>query len=79
MATLTPDDEGKFLVDIEGEQLGIVTAVEDNTAWVDPEPGLGESVLAAFGWTEKGEDDYTVSGDAVDTVTGEEVRVHTDI
>lgn len=79
MATLTAEDEGKFLVDVEGEQLGIVTAVEDNTAWVDPEPGLGEAVLAAFRWTEKEEDDYTVSGEVVDTVTGEEVRVDGDI
>jgi len=79
MATLTSEDEGKFLVDVEGEQLGIITAVEENTAWVDPEPGLGEAVLAAFGWTDKGEDDYTVEGDVVDTVTGEEVRVDADL
>ncbi|GAA0298102.1 hypothetical protein [Halarchaeum salinum] len=79
MATLTSEDEGKILVDVEGEELGVVTEVESNTAWVDPDPGLGEAVLAAFGWTEKNEDDYTIAGDLVDTVTDEEIRVDVDL
>ncbi|GGM57471.1 hypothetical protein J2752_000999 [Halarchaeum rubridurum] len=79
MATLTSEDEGKILVDVEGEELGVVTEVESNTAWVDPDPGLGEAVLAALGWSEKDEDDYTVDGDLVDTVTEGEVRVNADL
>ncbi|GAD53929.1 hypotheical protein [Halarchaeum acidiphilum MH1-52-1] len=79
MATLTSEDEGKILVDIEGEEFGVVTEVESNTAWVDPDPGLGEAALAAFGWSEKGEDDYTVGGEVVDTVTEGEIRVDADL
>lgn len=79
MATLTSEDVGKILVDVEGEELGVVTDVEDNTAWIDPEPGLGEAILAAFGWTEKNEDDYSIDGDLVDTVTDEEIRVNADL
>jgi len=79
MATLTSEDEGKILVDIEGEELGVVTEVESNTAWVDPDPDLSDAVLAAFGWSERDEDDYTVDGDLVDTVTEGEIRVNTDL
>jgi hypothetical protein len=79
MATLTAEDEGKILVDEEGEELGVVTEVEDDTAWVDPDPGLGEATLAAFGWAEKNEDDYTVEGELVVTVTGQEIRLDADI
>jgi len=79
MATLTAEDEGKVLVDTEGEELGVVTGVESNTAWVDPEPGLAHATLAAFGWADKDEEDYTVLGEAVATVTEEEVRLERDV
>ncbi|GGN12904.1 hypothetical protein [Halarchaeum nitratireducens] len=79
MATLTSEDEGKILVDVEGEEFGVVTEVESNTAWVDPDPGLGDAVLAALGWSERDGDDYTVEGDLVDTVTEGEIRVNVDL
>lgn len=79
MATLEHEDVGKTVVDVEGERLGVVTEVEENTAYVDPEPGLGEAVLSAFGWTDANEDDYTLHGDAVDTVTEDELRVNADL
>lgn len=79
MATLTSEDEGKILVDVEGEEFGVVTDVEENTAWVDPDPDLGDAVLAALGWSERDEDDYTVEGDLVDTVTEGEIRVNADL
>lgn len=79
MATLSEGDEGKFLVDAADEQLGIVTKVEGNTAWVDPDPGIAESWLQVFGWGSADEDDYTVDGDAIDTVTDDELRVNADL
>lgn len=79
MATLTSQDEGKFLVDREGEQLGIVNHVEDNTAYVDPDPGIAEAWVEAFGWGDVEQDDYEVPGEAVDTVTDDEVRVAKDL
>jgi hypothetical protein len=79
MATLSEDDEGKFLVDATGEQLGIVTEVEGNTAWVDPDPGIAESWMEALGWSDADEDDFTVNGDAIDEVTDDELRVYADL
>lgn len=79
MATLTNEDVGKALVDAEGEQLGIVTGVEDGTAYADPDPDLGEAFLEAFGWAEVHDDDLAVPTDAIDTVTDAEVRVSRDL
>ena len=79
MATLTTEDEGKFPVDSEGEQLGVVTAVEDGTAYIEPDPSLTEAVTQAFGWGDADADDIEVPPAAVDTVTDEEIRVSRDL
>jgi len=62
MATLSSDDEGKFLVDAEDEQIGIVTEVDTaaNVAYVDPDPGIGEAWLQGFGYGDADEDDIRV-------------------
>ncbi|WP_232686673.1 hypothetical protein [Halobacterium zhouii] len=79
MATLTTEDEGKFLVDSEGEQLGVITAVDDGTAYVEPDPSIPEAIIQAFGWGDADADDLEVPPAAVDTVTDEEVRVSRDL
>ncbi len=79
MATLSEEDEGKFLMDSEGEQLGIVSEVSDGTAYVDPDPNIGEAWLEVFGWGSAADDDLTVPGEVVDTVTDQEIRVNKDL
>lgn len=81
MATLSSDDEGKFLVDAEDEQIGIVTEVDadGNVAYVDPDPGIGEAWLEGFGYGDANEDDIRVPFEAVSTVTDEEIRVPRDV
>lgn len=75
MAIVTDEDEGKFLVDATGEQIGIVTGVEENVAYVEPDPGVSEAVLQGFGFGSTDEDDIEVPGDSVETVTDKQVRV----
>ena len=81
MAVLSSEDEGKFLVDAEGEQIGIVSEVDaaENLAYVDPDPGIGESWLEGFGYGDADEDDIRVPFEAVSTVTDEEIRVPRDV
>lgn len=81
MATLSSDDEGKFLVDAEDEQIGIVTEVDAdaNVAYVDPDPGIGEAWLQGFGYGDADADDIRVPFEAVSTVTDEEIRVPRDL
>lgn len=77
--TLTEEDEGKVLVDAEGEELGVVTEVEGNVGYIDPNPGLGEAALAAFGHADHNEDDLVIEDDIVAAITDEEIRLRGDV
>ena len=81
MTVLSPADEGKFLMDAEAEQIGVVTEVdpEEQVAYVEPDPSIGEAVLQGFGFGEADEDDIEVPADSVATVTDTEVRVSVDL
>ena len=81
MTVLSTADEGKFLMDAEGEQIGVVTEVDpkEQVAYVEPDPSIGEAVLQGFGFGEADEDDIEVPADSVATVTDTEVRVSTDL
>lgn len=81
MSILSTEDEGKYLMDAEGEQIGIVTEVdtERNTAYVEPDPGLSEAWLQSLGYGDSDEDDIEVPGETVDTITDTELRVPRDL
>jgi hypothetical protein len=78
-STLTDEEEGKTVVDASGEPLGLVTAVEEDTAYVEPNPDLAESIAARLGWGDAEEDDYTVHADAVGETTDDEVRLREEL
>lgn len=73
--TLSDDAVGKDVIDAEGEQIGIVTAVEYGTAHVDPDPGLTEKFKAKLGWDDADEAKYPLQEEAVETVTDDEIRL----
>ncbi|WP_254542876.1 hypothetical protein [Halomarina pelagica] len=79
MVALSSDEKGKVLVDAEGEALGVVTGVEDGVAFVDLDPGVGETILAGLGHDEADADDVAVEADLVADVTETEVRLRGDI
>jgi len=81
MTVLSVEDEGKFLMDVEGEQIGIVTEVDTDrqVAFVEPEPGVAESVVQGLGFGDADEDDIEVPADSVATVTDSELRVDRDL
>jgi len=81
MSVLSTEDEGKFLMDAEGEQLGIVTEVDPQAqvAYVEPDPDIGESWLQGLGYGDADEDDIEVPADSVATVTDSELRVDRDL
>jgi sporulation protein YlmC with PRC-barrel domain len=81
MTVLSTEDEGKFLMDVEGEQIGVVTEVDvdEQLAYVEPEPGLAESLVQGLGYGDADEDDIEVPADSVETVTDTELRVSIDL
>jgi hypothetical protein len=81
MSVLSPEDEGKFLMDIEAEEIGIVTEVDpgEQIAHVEPDPDIGEAVIQGLGFGSADDDDIEVPADSVVTVTDSEVRVDKDL
>ena len=81
MTVLSPEDEGKFLMDAEAEQIGIVTEVdpEEQAAYVDPDPNVSEAILQGLGFGDADSDDIEVPSEAVETVTDSEIRVARDL
>ena len=72
-ATITEDVEGKPVVH-DGETVGIVTEVENGTAFVEPDPGLTEKLRGKLGWSDD-EDAYPLQEAAVDRITDDEIRL----
>jgi len=81
MSVLSPEDEGKFLMDIKAEEIGIVTEVDpgEQVAYVEPNANIGEAVLQGFGFGSADDDDIEVPADSIVTVTDSEVRVDKDL
>jgi hypothetical protein len=81
MTVLSTADESKYLVDIDGEQIGLVTAVDttEQVAYVEPEPGLSEAWIQGLGYGDADDDDIRVPADSVETITDTELRVATDL
>lgn len=70
--------EGKRVVNEDGEKIGVVTAVRNDTAYVDPDPGMAESLTSKLGWGDVDEDDYPLPEAAIERITDEEVHVRRD-
>jgi hypothetical protein len=74
------EDVGKTVVNGNGDDVGMVSAVEHGTAYVDPEPGITTKITAALGWENIDDDDgYPLQEEAVATVTGDQVRLKSDL
>ena len=81
MTVLSTADEGKVLMDVEGEEIGVVTGVDtdEQVAYVEPDPGIAEAVYQGLGLGGSDEDDIEVPADSVATVTDTEIRVSVDL
>jgi hypothetical protein len=77
---LSPEDEGKWLTDELGRELGIVTEVdpEQQIAYIEAAPNLTETVIQGLGFGDADADDFEVPADWVEAITENEVRVPSD-
>lgn len=73
--SFTSDDVGKRVENANGEQIGIVGAVDPGIAYVEPDPGVTDSVKAALGWKPEQEDAIALEEAAVSEITDEVVRL----
>ncbi|WP_336342785.1 hypothetical protein [Halalkalicoccus ordinarius] len=75
MAQFSDDDEGKTVVNADGEEVGIIAAVEHGTAHVDPDPGVTDKIMSTLGWSDRDEDTYPLQEESVEAITDDEVRL----
>ncbi|MHC3437309.1 PRC-barrel domain containing protein [Natrialbaceae archaeon A-gly3] len=74
-AEFTSDDEGKRIVNAEGEQIGIIESVEAGTAHVEPDPGMTDTIKSKLGWGDADEETYSLEERNVESITDDEVRI----
>lgn len=74
-ANFTDDDEGKHVVNAEGETIGIVEAVEGGAAHVEPDPGITDTIKSRLGWGDSDEETYRLEAEHVDTITDDEIQL----
>lgn len=69
------DDVGKPVVVSGGDQIGMVTEVEGDTAYVDPHPGMTEKIMAKLGWGDRDSQDLPLEADRIAVITDDEVQL----
>lgn len=73
--TLTEDDEGKNVVNANGDQVGRVVSVEHGQAHVDPDPGLTDTIRSKLGWGEEGEESYRLDSSSIESISDDEIHL----
>lgn len=76
---VTQEDEGKRVVNFQGDKIGVVKQVDDGTAHVDPDPGITDQIRSKLGWNDADQSDYMLQEDRISTVTDDEIRLKDNI
>ncbi|WP_122090170.1 hypothetical protein [Halalkalicoccus subterraneus] len=72
---LTDAAVGTPVVDATGLEIGIVSAVEDGAAMLDPEPTITDEIRSLLGFATAGADHISVTGDLVESTDEGVVRL----
>ncbi|MFC6975383.1 PRC-barrel domain containing protein [Halomicroarcula sp. GCM10025709] len=72
---LTEEDEGKTVVDADGETIGMISGFRGGKAYVDPDPGITDQIMSRLGWENVDEDDYALDSDMVAQISDDEVHL----
>jgi hypothetical protein len=73
-ATIDESAEGRKVVHGD-ETVGRVVEVRHGTAYVEPDPGIAETVMSKLGWADADEDTYPLQESAIAEVTDDEIRL----
>ena len=75
--TLTDQEVGKTVIDMTGDEVGLITDVDDSgqMMYVDAHPSITERIKAALDWGGRGEDNYPINANQVRRITDDEVEL----
>lgn len=71
----TGDDEGKRVVNANGEEIGMVKEVSGGAVHVDPDPGITDTIKSKLGWGDDDADTYRLDESNVESISDDEVRL----
>ena len=71
----TEDDEGKSVMDANGDEIGMVNRVHGGDAFVDPDPGITDAIRSKLGWGQANKDEYRLESYRVDQITDDEIHL----
>ncbi|ELZ19906.1 hypothetical protein C475_21449 [Halosimplex carlsbadense 2-9-1] len=74
----TDDDVGKTVVNASGDEVGMVSAVENDRMYVDPHPSITDRIRTALGWGSDDDDTYPVDEEHVSRIEDDEVVLGVD-
>ncbi len=73
--TLTGDDEGKPVITSNGDRIGSIATVERGKAYVDPNPGLTDTIRSKLGSNESDETDYLLNTSSIESVSDDAIHL----
>jgi sporulation protein YlmC with PRC-barrel domain len=68
-------DRGKDVVTADGETVGTVEDIDENTAHVKPDQSLDDSIRSTLGWTSEGADAYELDHSMVSEISDTKVTL----
>lgn len=72
---LTENDEGKRVLNADGETIGMISGFRGGKAYVDPDPGITDKIMSRLGWEDVDEDHYALDSDMVAQISDDEVHL----
>ena len=77
-AMITSSEEGKEVVH-GTETVGRVVKVEHGTDYIDPDPGIADTIMSKLGWGDRDEDTYPLQEASIAEITDDEIRLREDV
>lgn len=77
--TVSEDDVGKRVENHDGDQIGIAASVDDDAVYVEPNPGVVDSIKAALGWESDDSDVVPVNRGVIGEVTSDAIRLDSEL
>lgn len=77
-AIFSDDDTGKKVKNANGMAIGTVAMVDEDTAYVETDPGVADSIMAALGWETNPEDTVPLDESTVHEITDDAIHLKGD-
>ena len=71
--TITKADEGKRVLNTDGSEIGRLVDVENGRGYVEPDPGITETIKAKLGWGSRSENAHPLDEGSIEKITDDAV------